>query len=46
MVALLTKDNPNFLAITADCLRILVYGHQGKCVCVCVLETVRFMLFA
>lgn len=28
MVALLMKDNPKFLAITADCLHILAYGHQ------------------
>ena len=36
MVALLMKDNPKFLAITADCLHILAYGHQeskvGRCV--------------
>lgn len=28
MVGLLMKDNPKFLAITADCLHILAYGHQ------------------
>ena len=35
MVALLVKDNPKFLAITADCLHLLAYGHQdskvGEC---------------
>ena len=31
MVALLMiKDNPKFLAITADCLHILAYGHQDS----------------
>jgi len=30
MVALLVKDNPKFLAITADCLHILAYGHQDS----------------
>ena len=28
MVALLVKDNAKFLAITADCLHLLAYGHQ------------------
>ena len=45
LVALLVKDNPKFLAITADCLHILAYGHQdskvgeggGKMVGVCML---------
>ena len=36
MVGLLMKDNPKFLAITADCLHILAYGHQESKVCVCV----------
>ena len=30
MVALLVKDNPKFLAITADCLHLLAYGHQDS----------------
>lgn len=30
MVALLVKDNVKFLAITADCLHILAYGHQDS----------------
>ena len=35
MVALLVKDNPKFLAITADCLHLLAYGHQdSKVLCV------------
>ncbi len=33
MVALLVKDNPKFLAITADCLHLLAYGHQDSKVC-------------
>ena len=40
MVALLMKDNPKFLAITADCLHILAYGHQESKVCVCVYANV------
>ena len=41
MVALLVKDNPKFLAITADCLHLLAYGHQDSKVlyvhlCTCV----------
>ena len=30
MVALLVKDNPKFLAITADCLHLLAYAHQDS----------------
>ena len=30
LVALLIKDNVKFLAITADCLHILAYGHQDS----------------
>ena len=30
MVGLLVKDNPKFLAITADCLHLLAYGHQDS----------------
>ena len=30
MVALLVKDNVKFLAITADCLHKLAYGHQDS----------------
>lgn len=35
MVALLVKDNPKFLAITADCLHLLAYGHTDSKVCNC-----------
>ena len=42
MVGLLMKDNPKFLAITADCLHILAYGHQeSKVGWVCGRQRVR-----
>ncbi len=45
MVALLVKDNPKFLAITADCLHLLAYGHQDSKVCVLQLYAVYIVTF-
>ena len=33
MVHLLGKENRKFLAVTADCLHLLAYGHQDSKVC-------------